>query len=90
VGVGLLTALSFGLDLAACAATGVLEDLTYVSPKSGRAVSREAGRDVAFCAHALNQPDDFYAVPNADADVRFRDLMSTDNGYIRPEEEHGL
>ena len=41
--LGFLTALGFGLDLAACAATGVLEDLTYVSPKSGRAVSREAG-----------------------------------------------
>jgi DNA repair protein RecO (recombination protein O) len=33
-----------GLDLSACAATGVREDLVYVSPKSGRAVNREAGR----------------------------------------------
>lgn len=41
--LGLLTALGFGLDLTACAATGVLDDLVYVSPKSGRAVSREAG-----------------------------------------------
>jgi DNA repair protein RecO (recombination protein O) len=40
---GLLEALGFGLDLSQCAATGSLDDLTYVSPKSGRAVSRSAG-----------------------------------------------
>jgi DNA repair protein RecO (recombination protein O) len=39
----LLAALGFGLDLAACAATGVNDDLAYVSPRSGRAVSRSAG-----------------------------------------------
>jgi DNA repair protein RecO (recombination protein O) len=41
--LGLLDELGFGLDLAHCAATGDREDLTYVSPKSGRAVSRGAG-----------------------------------------------
>jgi DNA repair protein RecO (recombination protein O) len=39
----LLAELGFGLDLSSCAATGALGDLVYVSPKSGRAVSREAG-----------------------------------------------
>jgi len=39
----LLAELGFGLDLSACAATGELADLVYVSPKSGRAVSRAAG-----------------------------------------------
>jgi DNA repair protein RecO (recombination protein O) len=39
----LLQELGFGLDLSVCAATGVLEDLIFVSPRSGRAVSREAG-----------------------------------------------
>jgi DNA repair protein RecO (recombination protein O) len=39
----LLAELGFGLDLSACAATGELLDLVYVSPKSGRAVSRAAG-----------------------------------------------
>jgi DNA repair protein RecO (recombination protein O) len=39
----LLAELGFGLDLAQCAATGSGVDLIYVSPKSGRAVSREAG-----------------------------------------------
>jgi DNA repair protein RecO (recombination protein O) len=38
-----LAELGFGLDLAACAATGVKDDLVFVSPRSGRAVSRAAG-----------------------------------------------
>jgi DNA repair protein RecO (recombination protein O) len=37
---GLLEALGFGLDLSECAASGVTDDLAYVSPRSGRAVSR--------------------------------------------------
>lgn len=39
--MSLLTALGFGLDLSACAATGVNEDLAFVSPRTGRAVSRD-------------------------------------------------
>jgi DNA repair protein RecO (recombination protein O) len=41
--VALLSELGFGLDLDSCAATGATGDLIYVSPKSGRAVSCEAG-----------------------------------------------
>lgn len=41
----LLAELGFGLDLACCAATGVTADLAYVSPRSGRAVSRAAGQE---------------------------------------------
>jgi DNA repair protein RecO (recombination protein O) len=41
--LAVLTELGFGLDLARCAATGLTQDLIYVSPKSGRAVSRAAG-----------------------------------------------
>jgi DNA repair protein RecO (recombination protein O) len=40
---GLLEELGFGLDLSRCAATGTTDDLVWVSPKSGRAVSRAAG-----------------------------------------------
>ena len=40
----LLDELGFGLDLDTCAATGQADNLVYVSPKSGRAVSAEAGR----------------------------------------------
>lgn len=41
--LAILAELGFGLDLDECAATGARDDLIYVSPKSGRAVSREAG-----------------------------------------------
>src|SRR4249920_1673341 len=41
--LALLEELGFGLDLSSCAATGKTTDLIYVSPKSGRAVSAEAG-----------------------------------------------
>jgi DNA repair protein RecO (recombination protein O) len=41
--LALLAELGFGLDLAQCVVTGGKSDLLYVSPKSGRAVSREAG-----------------------------------------------
>lgn len=44
---GLLDALGFGLDLSQCAATGAVEDLIYVSPRTGRAVSQSAGADYA-------------------------------------------
>lgn len=39
----MLAELGFGLDLESCAATGSVDELVYVSPKSGRAVSRAAG-----------------------------------------------
>jgi DNA repair protein RecO (recombination protein O) len=39
---GLLAVLGFGLDLSCCAVTGAAEDLAYVSPRTGRAVSRVA------------------------------------------------
>lgn len=39
----LLSELGFGLDLASCAATGATDDLAFVSPKSGQAVTRDAG-----------------------------------------------
>ncbi|MEW6538703.1 MAG: DNA repair protein RecO [Pseudomonadota bacterium] len=44
---GLLEDLGFGLDLSKCAATGTVDDLIYVSPRTGRAVSRDAGAPYA-------------------------------------------
>ena len=41
--LGLLGELGFGLDLSRCTATGSNDDLAYVSPKTGRAVSAAAG-----------------------------------------------
>lgn len=45
--LALLDEMGFGLDLSACAVTGSLEDLAYVSPKTGRAVSAEAAGEWA-------------------------------------------
>jgi DNA repair protein RecO (recombination protein O) len=60
----MLAELGFGLDLERCAATGTVADLVYVSPKTGRAVSRQAGCDwhdrllalPAFLAGGRNGP----------------------------------
>ncbi len=40
--LGLLQELGFSLDFSCCASTGATENLTFVSPKSGRAVCEEA------------------------------------------------
>ncbi len=45
--LGLLEDLGFGLDLSACAVTGATEGLVYVSPKTGRAVSKEGAGEWA-------------------------------------------
>lgn len=39
----LLAEIGYGLDFSKCAATGSVEDLCYISPKSGCAVSKSAG-----------------------------------------------
>lgn len=43
----LLEETGYALDLGSCALTGQTEDLAYVSPRTGRAVGREAGKDWA-------------------------------------------
>jgi DNA repair protein RecO (recombination protein O) len=53
--LGLLDELGFGLDLGRCVVTGSNEDLVYVSPKTGRAVSRGAGQ--AYRNRLLTLPD---------------------------------
>ncbi|WP_208348643.1 DNA repair protein RecO [Pseudaestuariivita rosea] len=45
--MALLQELGFGLDLSACAVSGATEGLTYVSPKSGRAVTEKGAGDWA-------------------------------------------
>ena len=52
--LGLLSELGFGLDLSCCVSTGCTENLIYVSPKSGRAVSAEAGN--IYRANMLKLP----------------------------------
>jgi len=45
--VALLSEMGFALDLSACAVSGLNDDLFYVSPRTGRAVSRLAAGDWA-------------------------------------------
>jgi DNA repair protein RecO (recombination protein O) len=52
---GLLDALGFGLDLSECAASGVTEELIYVSPRTGRAVSAQSG--AAYAGRLLALPE---------------------------------
>lgn len=64
--LALLDELGFGLDLETCAATGVTEDLTHVSPKSGRAVSRTAAEP--YRDRLLKLPSFLHARGNASPD----------------------
>jgi len=59
--LGLLASLGFGLDLARCAATGANDNLAFVSPKTGRAVSLSAGE--AWRAKLLALPRFLIAEP---------------------------
>jgi DNA repair protein RecO (recombination protein O) len=45
--MALLEEMGFALDLSVCAATGATDDLIYVSPRTGRAVSRAGAGDWA-------------------------------------------
>ncbi len=62
--LALINELGFGLDFSACAATGESNDLIYVSPRSGRAVSRHAG--AAYKDKMLPLPEFLLSSQNAD------------------------
>lgn len=67
--LAMLAEVGFGLDLASCAATGVVDDLLYVSPKSGRAVSRDAGspyKDRLLPLPAFLRGEDIHVADTAD------------------------
>ena len=64
--LALLDELGFGLDLETCAATGVTDDLTHVSPKTGRAVSRAAAQP--YLDRLLPLPSFLHARGNAGPD----------------------
>lgn len=71
--LAVLMELGFGLDLSECAATGTREDLIYVSPKSGRAVSREAGEP---WRHRLLPLPNFLGAERQDADVSREEILA--------------
>ncbi len=76
--LALLEELGHGLDLGRCAASGATRDLIYVSPRSGHAVSREAGAPYAaklfplprflrrHTADSAGQADDEVGTPSAE------------------------
>lgn len=63
---GLLDALGFGLDLSCCASTGSRENLDFVSPKSGKAVSAAAG--APYKSRLLRLPGFLVGKPGVEAD----------------------
>jgi len=98
--LALLDDLGFGLDLARCAATGTAENLVYVSPKSGRAVSAEAGEPYKDRLMALpaflvdrsaNDPDFADLRAGFDLSGRFLDRHVYEvRGMKAPDARHAL
>jgi DNA repair protein RecO (recombination protein O) len=78
--LGLLAELGFGLDLSACAVTGTSDDLAFVSPRSGRAVSR-AGAG-AYAPRLLPLPPFLTGRQPADLD-QTRDGLRLTGAFLR-------
>lgn len=75
--LAVLGELGFGLDLTECAASGVTTDLVYVSPKSGRAVSRSAG--LPWHDKLLALPD--FLKQASEGDISLPDRDATRQGF---------
>ncbi len=76
--LGLLEDLGYGLDFRSCAVTGATEDLVFVSPKSGRAVSRAGAGE--WASRLLPLPDALRGVGDA-PDVEIAQGLRT-TGYF--------
>lgn len=63
--IGLLAQVGYGLDLQRCAVTGTTDDLTYVSPRTGRAACAEAG--APFADKLLRLPGFLVGKPEIEA-----------------------
>jgi len=74
----LLSALGFGLDLSRCAVSGATAGLAYVSPRTGRAVSRTSG--VPYHDKLLPLPEFLWR--NTPADEAELDLGMTLTGHF--------
>ncbi len=74
--LALLTQLGFGLDLEQCAATGKSINLVYVSPKTGRAVSADAGEP--YKERLLVLPE---FLTNEHAETAMREPLDLKNGF---------
>lgn len=81
--LALLEELGFGLDLGRCAVTGETEDLVYVSPRSGRAVSAEGAGD--WAERLLPLPPELLGVVTPDL-AGLADGLATTGHFLT----HGL
>jgi len=77
--LALLGELGFGLELSRCAATGGTAELCYVSPKSGRAVSRDAG--LPYHNRLLALPPVLRAEPDENAAALWPGPADFDAGF---------
>ncbi len=59
--LSILEKTGFGIDMSTCAVTGTQDNITYISPKTGSAVSREIGD--AYKSRLFKIPDFFLANP---------------------------
>ena len=83
----LLDELGFGLALDECAATGRRDELIYVSPKSGRAVCREAG--LPYAMRMLNLPGFFARNPGCCASVEELESAWKLSGFFLARDVYG-
>ena len=75
----LLQEIGYSLDLRACASTGSTENLIYVSPKSGKAVSEEAGKNYEHLMLPL--PEFLHSDENISCPIQIRDALNL-TGYF--------
>jgi DNA repair protein RecO (recombination protein O) len=83
----LLDELGFGLSLDECAATSRRDDLIYVSPKSGRAVCRDAG--APYAARMLALPGFIAENPGCSANVEELDAAFKLCGFFLARDVYG-
>lgn len=76
--MALLEELGYGLDLSACAATGTNEDLCFISPKSGKAVSAQGAGE--WASRMLDLPPVMRGEGEANGSEILRALATT--GYF--------
>jgi DNA repair protein RecO (recombination protein O) len=85
--IKLLEELGFGLDLEQCAATGRRDELIWVSPKSGRAVCREAG--APYADRLLGLPAFLRASPGSGASSKEFDTAWKLAGFFLNRDVYG-
>lgn len=78
--VGMLRAVGFGLDLQRCAATGGNDELAYVSPRTGRAVSSSAGEP--YRDRLLPLPGFLIGRPGADEEQEVIDGLNLTGHFL--------